>query len=708
MNASAGVGSKRLPPRPGFLPPPPPVQHIVLPSNGDVTVEEETVVRLKLPPPPPKQPPAPAQPPPPPVQSEKKDKMEIHPCKINGIGGAITQVRENGTGGGDHEDEEEEEEDSEEEWTYGSETEEEEEGEENEKVQKDTSPTVEEESSTSNHNGKSIEHKVSQVAVEREDETSKEIADNGLEGKIHGKDEVEEEEEEENSEEEESYWEDESEESCDDGDGSGKNVPVEEEVEVKVVHDNSVIEETGHDDDEEEEEEEDEEKENDEPEREDVGEVKSVAEAETSFATGAARKMSDVSEEGSSVESSSSNNRCKLASEEQLEDMLTRIKRLREERKKILDDMKAMKAAFADEQEEGHETAAATGGDADEEAEEGDSPRLLATSKEKDEEAPAVIAIKPVVNEHEDPQAEQRIRCFICRSDLGLKLNKGAAMHMGLQDGEPICPKALYLTEASTAKIRGVASSENLTSQEKYDLLRLCPLLASGDGSGTSGSEWAASADSFLEDMEARRLRDKEEQEAVRAGSISLRSSLQSSSVPTKEHSPALLSPRRVSTAERRRQQHSRRIPEEDDDQQLQLQQQQLQQQKEEGEEEEEQQQQDELQRSMLKEVRSRLLEEISSDSSRQRLSRAPQCDDRSEAAGRGKVLRTDLAPTVAVSSFRRVLRQISDEDGRRVKERLKRVPTSDRSAPFLPADMEIFCVGDRWGIDFFIHCLPY
>lgn len=67
-------------------------------------------------------------------------------------------------------------------------------------------------------------------------------------------------------------------------------------------------------------------------------------------------------------------------------------------------------------------------------------------------------------------------------------------------------------------------------------------------------------------------------------------------------------------------------------------------------------------------------------------------CSDRSAPQTAGKVLRFDLAPQVALTSYRDLLRQISNEEKRK---KLKKTKTYDRSAPFIPQDIEIFCVGD-------------
>lgn len=121
-------------------------------------------------------------------------------------------------------------------------------------------------------------------------------------------------------------------------------------------------------------------------------------------------------------------------SDEALDDMLTRIKKLREERKQILNDMSVMKAAFGDQNE--------------------------AEIKEEVEEV-EVKTTKLCRNISEEVSSDQ-ICCFICGTVLGKKLNLGAMMHMGLEDGEPICPKALYLTQTSLDKIKGMAETKNL------------------------------------------------------------------------------------------------------------------------------------------------------------------------------------------------------------------------------------------------------
>lgn len=49
-------------------------------------------------------------------------------------------------------------------------------------------------------------------------------------------------------------------------------------------------------------------------------------------------------------------------------------------------------------------------------------------------------------------------------------------MHMGLEDGEPICPEALNLTEKSKEKIKKIALTKHLALKDKYEFLETVDL----------------------------------------------------------------------------------------------------------------------------------------------------------------------------------------------------------------------------------------
>ena len=185
-----------------------------------------------------------------------------------------------------------------------------------------------------------------------------------------------------------------------------------------------------------------------------------------------------------------------------LNDMLARIKTLREERKQILQDMNAIKTAFngpGDGAEvdrgdtatdDGIETGESTpcteisapfkeaqgvqgarrrsfdsgigtkslssvqGGSPTEELDAISETSAMATS--------ASHPGKKKISKEEKEHSDGVFYCFMCGENLG-KMTKGTVMHMGLEDGEPVCPDALYLTDESKEKIMAIASTRTFT-----------------------------------------------------------------------------------------------------------------------------------------------------------------------------------------------------------------------------------------------------
>ena len=102
------------------------------------------------------------------------------------------------------------------------------------------------------------------------------------------------------------------------------------------------------------------------------------------------------------------------------------------------------------------------------------------------------------------------IYCFICDEDLGGKLNKAAIMHMGLEDGEPICAEALNLTEKSIQKIRNIALTTHLDLKSKYEFLETLDLdLITGEEYDLTVEDALQKVEHFLDDIEEQKKREQ-------------------------------------------------------------------------------------------------------------------------------------------------------------------------------------------------------
>ena len=251
-----------------------------------------------------------------------------------------------------------------------------------------------------------------------------------------------------------------------------------------------------------------------------------------------------------------------------LNDMLARIKTLRAERKQILQDMNAIKSAFGGPSASGSSAGLGTAESAevdrmeaaDDGIETGEStPCNEISSPFKDdnhltgvrrrsidsgigakssssiqggsptdeldsisESCPLGSSDNPArkkISKEEKEHEEGVFYCFICGENLG-KMSKGTVMHMGLEDGEPVCPDALYLTDESKEKIMSIASTRMFTYEAKYELLDTMELETWDLEYDIPTGDLMDKVDAFLQDVELQKQRDKEKFEAMRSGAI--------------------------------------------------------------------------------------------------------------------------------------------------------------------------------------------
>ena len=323
-----------------------------------------------------------------------------------------------------------------------------------------------------------------------------------------------------------------------------------------------------------------------------------------------------------------------VGDEGHLDDMLARVKRLREERKQILSDMDMLKSAFDDS---GNGDSCLT------------SPEVVPEGFQ----FPAKPKSKKVIKAL-DSDDSGAIYCVICNSKLGRRLNVGAVMHLGLEDGDPICPKALSLTDESRGKLRSIALTKNLEPEQKLEMLKMVDLELMEDedeaGGGSGDDEDASSRmgiERFLDEMELRRDRDRQESAAIKAGL--LRPELDSEDDEGVEAATEM----------------EVTINVDDDD---------------EGEDETES---VDIEEDLEGE---HWLQQRDYGHSRRRLDEDRSCDD--DIGGEERLLRPDLVPEeygLEGQPRLSLLRQLSSP------AELRHVKTRDRSAPYIPEDTEIY-----------------
>ena len=93
-------------------------------------------------------------------------------------------------------------------------------------------------------------------------------------------------------------------------------------------------------------------------------------------------------------------------------------------------------------------------------------------------------------------------------------------MHMGLEDGEPICPEALNLTEKSKQKIKNIALTTHLELKDKYEFLETIDLELMTSEDDLTSEDVMQKVENFLDDIEAQKKKDEEQFELLRAGAI--------------------------------------------------------------------------------------------------------------------------------------------------------------------------------------------
>ena len=235
-----------------------------------------------------------------------------------------------------------------------------------------------------------------------------------------------------------------------------------------------------------------------------------------------------------------------------LDDMLARIKVLRAERKQILHDMSAIKNAFDTPEKESSsgDDGIDSAGDCTPVGEHGapfHGPSAASLSRQGRRSVDSGIGSKSmcsvadgsptaelesihegseshggrkkISHEEREGDGEGDIHCFICGENLG-RLSKGAVMHMGLEDGEPVCADALYLTDESKEKIRNIASTKMFTYEAKYGLLQTVDLEIYDIDFGIPAEDVMDKVDAFLIDVEKQKQLDKEKFDAMRSGAI--------------------------------------------------------------------------------------------------------------------------------------------------------------------------------------------
>ena len=415
--------------------------------------------------------------------------------------------------------------------------------------------------------------------------------------------------------------------------------------------------------------------------------------------------------------------------------MLARIKTLREERKQILQDMNAIKTAFSDPSGKTSNGRTAESADTDkcditdDGIETGEStpcheinppfkddnvhgknspltcPSSLLTRQARrsfdsgieskslcsvpggspTEELEAGAPNKKKISKEEKENSDGIFHCFICGEPLG-KMSAGTVMHMGLEDGEPVCPDALYLTDESKEKIMTIASTRMFSYEAKYELLDTMELETWDMEYDIPAGDVMDKVDAFLHDVELQKQKDAEKFEAMRNGAIDeiFMEEFKEILSHKNSHSQELGSTSSELTEEKRK--DPARTDESDDA--------------------DCQKRSEESQpapppppppppaqrpdiptsppafKDVLKSIKEGALPTL----------KPTETADSSDIKV-GQVIHKHIAPRVFTRDIRNLVKDISKDEH---KQRLRKVKTNDKSAPYIPEDVEIYFYGGQ------------
>ena len=101
-------------------------------------------------------------------------------------------------------------------------------------------------------------------------------------------------------------------------------------------------------------------------------------------------------------------------------------------------------------------------------------------------------------------------------------MTKGAVIHMGLEDGDPVCPDALYLTEESKEKIKNIASTRMFSYEAKYEMLDTLELETWDLDCDIPAGDVMDKVDAFLLDVEAQKQRLLDQKDVIEFGETGL------------------------------------------------------------------------------------------------------------------------------------------------------------------------------------------
>ena len=278
------------------------------------------------------------------------------------------------------------------------------------------------------------------------------------------------------------------------------------------------------------------------------------------------------------------------------------------------------------------------------------------------------------------------IVCYICGENMG-RLSKGSIMHMGLEDGDPVCPDALYLTDECKDRIKQIGLTRSFTIEAKYEMLETLELEAWDIDSDIPSGDVIDRVDAFLIDVEEQKQKDKERFDAMRSGAIDeifneeFADLMNTSSISKSGSFEKSCDKMEVEASDSEKSHRSPPIPPPAPPPPP----------------------RPSLTVSIPPQSQTDGPSKVTIPSPSSALSavhdelknmahklRPAETSDKSEIRV-GKVIHRNIAPRVFNSDVRSLVRDIAKEDHRK---RLKKVKTNDKSKPFIPDDVEIYFYG--------------
>nr|XP_040577314.1 uncharacterized protein LOC121126084 isoform X2 [Lepeophtheirus salmonis] len=256
------------------------------------------------------------------------------------------------------------------------------------------------------------------------------------------------------------------------------------------------------------------------------------------------------------------------------------------------------------------------------------------------------------------------IHCYICGDYLGHRFKKGVILHMGLEDGEPVCPKVIHLSNDLLEQGKNIISNQNLNILAKYNYLRNMNIYKVYEENKDPSINVIDAVENFLHEIEDQKKKEYEKSISIQNIEIKPLSSNSTSENPDIKYMTDL-------SEENKWMDEAANMEEEAKDGMTSN--------------------SDEFEKSNIEHHHCQPSSLLKSIEKGVKLRKTSIKHDSSNPMTTGKVLRSDIYPRVLTKPVRNLMRQISNPN---IQDTLKVVKTIDKSTPFIPKNLDTYFYG--------------